>query len=55
MPKVPKIISLYIFAISPKNIRYEVDFLPVDKQESFLQDDSITLDVHSQACSKYQK
>ena len=33
----------------------EVDFLPADKHKSFLQDDSITLGVHSQACSKYQK
>ena len=30
----------------------EVDFLPADKCESFLQVDSITLDVHSHACPK---
>ena len=32
----------------------EVDFLPADKQESFLQDDSITLGVCIQKDSKYQ-
>ena len=30
-------------------------FLPSDKDESFLQVDSITLDVFSQACLKYPK
>ena len=30
----------------------EVDFLPADKHKSFLQGDSVTLDVCSQACSK---
>ena len=30
-----------------------VDFLPVD--ESFLQDDSITLGMRSQGCPKYPK
>ena len=33
----------------------EIDFLPADKQESFLQVDSITLGVCSQACPKYPK
>ena len=32
-----------------------VDFLPADKFESFLQVNSITLGVHSQACPNYQK
>ena len=27
--------------------KYEVDFLPADKRESFLQIDSITLGLHS--------
>ena len=31
----------------------EVDFLPATKHISFLQDDSITLGVHSQACPEY--
>ena len=33
----------------------EVDFLPEDKHESFLQADSLALGVHSQACLKYPK
>ena len=33
----------------------EVNFLPADKHESFLQVDNITLGVHSQACPKYPK
>ena len=33
----------------------EVDFLPANKHKSFLQVDSITLGVHSQACPKYPK
>ena len=55
MPKVPKIRSLYIFAISPERLGDEVDFLLVDKRKSFLQVNSITLGVHSQACPKYPK
>ena len=34
---------------------HEVDFMPADKYESFLQIDRITLDVRSKACTKYQK
>ena len=33
----------------------KVDFLPADKHKKFLQDDSITLGAHSQACPKYPK
>ena len=33
----------------------EVDFLPADKHESFLQVDSITLDVFYQTCPRYPK
>ena len=33
----------------------EVDFLPADKYESFLQDDIISLGVGSQICPKYPK
>ena len=39
MPKVPKIKSLLIFAVSPKE-GYEFDFLPADKHESVLPVDS---------------
>ena len=38
-----------------KNMGEEVDFLPADKYKRFLQDDSITLGVHNQACPKYPK
>ena len=33
----------------------EVDCLPAEKHESFLQEDSITFGGHCQACSKYPK
>ena len=33
----------------------EVDFLPANEHESLLQVDGVTLDLHSQACPKYQK
>ena len=55
-PKVPKIKSLHIFAISPeKNMGDEVVLLAVDKYKSFLQDDTIILGVCNQACPKYLK
>ena len=38
-----------------KSMGDEVDFLPADKHKSFLQDDSITFSVPSQACPKYPK
>ena len=33
----------------------EVDLLPADKNKSFLQDNTITLDVRSQTSPTYQK
>ena len=36
-------------------MRDEVDFLSADKHKCFLQGDSITLGVSSQACLKYPK
>ena len=36
-------------------MRYHVDFMPADKYESFLQSDSVTLDVRSKAYPKYPK
>ena len=38
-----------------KSMGDEVDFLSADKDESFVQVDSITLGVPSQACPKYPK
>ena len=56
MPKVLKIKSWHIFAITPgKHGGDEVDCLPAEKHESFLQEDSITFGGHCQACSKYPK
>ena len=43
------------FAHLSKKLGDEVDFLPADKHERFLQVDSITLGVRSQACPKYPK
>ena len=48
MPEIPKIRSLYTFAISPEKHGAEVGFLLVNKHESFLQIDSITSGVHPQ-------
>ena len=60
MPKVSEITSLHIFAISPEEDGGgggggEVDFLPSNKHKSFLQVESITLGLLSQACPKYPK
>ena len=44
-----------MITISPEKYEGEVDFLPVSKDKSFLQDDSITLGLHSHACPKYPK
>ena len=43
MPKALKIRRLHIFAMSPEKMRGEVNFLPANNQESFLQVYSITL------------
>ena len=45
----------YLCNISKKNVENEVDFLLADKHEGFLQVDSTTSGVRSQACSKYSK
>ena len=52
MPQVPKIRSLHIRNISRKAWGMK---LSADKDESFVQVDSITLGVPSQACPKYPK
>ena len=54
MPKVPKIRSLHIFAISPKNPGGEVDFLPADKHRCLLEE-IINFGVPNQASPKYPK
>ena len=55
MSKVPKIRSLHIFAICPVKHWGWSCFLPANKHERFLQVDSITLGLFSQACPKYLK
>ena len=55
VPKVPKIKSSHIFAISPERCGDEVDRLPADKHRKFLQVDSVAVGVRLQACSKHPK
>ena len=55
MSKVPKIRSLHIFAIFPVKHGGWSCFLPANKHEGFLQVDSITLGLFSEACPKYSK
>ena len=51
-PKKQVCISLHYLQ---KNVGDEVEFLPADKHDIFLQVDSINLDVCCQACPKYPK
>ena len=55
MPKVPKVRSFHIFAIYPEKNEGEVDFLPANENESFLQVDDFTLGLRSQAYRKHPK
>ena len=54
MPKVPKVPCICLQYLQ-RSLGDEVNFLPADKHGSFLQVDSIHLDVCSQACPKYPK
>ena len=47
--------SFHTLQYLQKNMENEVDFLAVDEHKTFLQVDNITLDVQSQAYSKYPK
>ena len=52
MPRVFKTTSVQ----NPKeNTKDEVDFLPTDKRQRFLQSDTIILDVHGQIWPNYPK
>ena len=44
-----------VYFLSPEKYGDEVDFLPADRDESFLLVDNITLDMRSQVCPKYPK
>ena len=52
MPKLPKITSLHYLK---KKVSDEVDFLHADKQESFLQVDSMIFDGNDQAFPRLLK
>ena len=54
MPKVPKIKSSQYQYIK-ENVNDEVDFLPADKHQRFLQIYSLFLDGYGQAFPKYPK
>ena len=45
----------YVCNISRKTCETKLIFCLPDEHEIFLQDDSIFLDMHSQACPKYPK
>ena len=55
MPKVTKVGRLHIFAIAPRNVGNEVNFLPTNKYQNFLQIDIITFSVCSLPFPKYPK
>ena len=56
IPKLPKITSLrYLLQYLQKNVKDEVDFLPADKHQRFLQVDTIILFVYGEACPNYPK
>ena len=54
MPKVRKIRSLHIYAISPEKHWVVVVLLPADKYESFLEGDNILV-MCNLACPKFPK
>ena len=53
MPKVPKVTKLQ--NLGKKEVRHKFNFLHEDKNESFLEADTIVYDGHDQACPKYPK
>ena len=52
MPEVPKPTSLQYLK---ENVKDDVDFLPADKTQRFLQIDTRILDVCGQGCLDYPK
>ena len=54
-PMYPKLEVYISLQYLQKCMGDEVDFLPADNHKHFLQDDSITLGVRSQACLNYPK
>ena len=57
MPKVPKTTDLQYLRNKyvKESVKDEVDYLPADKHQRFLQSDTIILSVYGQACPYYPK
>ena len=53
MPKVPKVTKLQ--NLGKKEVRHKFNFLHEDKNQSFLEADTIIFGSHNQACPKYPK
>ena len=53
MPKVPKVTKLQ--NLGKKEVRHKFNFLHEDKNQSFLEADTIVFGGHNQACPKYPK
>ena len=53
MPKVPKVTKLQ--NLGKKEVGHKFNFLHEDKNQSFLEADTIVLDGHNYACPKFQK
>ena len=55
MSKAPKITSLQSLQYLRENVNDEVDFLPADELQRFLQTDASILGVSCQTCPNYPK
>ena len=53
MSKVPKVTKLQ--NLGKKEVRHKFNFLHEDKNQSFLEADTIVFDGHNYACPKFQK
>ena len=53
MPKVPKVTKLQ--NLGKKEVRHKFNFLHEDKNQSFLEADTIVFGGHDKACPKYPK
>ena len=53
MPKVPKVTKLQ--NLGKKEVRHKFNFLHEDKNQRFLEVDTIVFGGHNQACPKYPK
>ena len=53
MPKVPKVTKLQNFG--KKEVRHKFNFLYEDKNQSFLEADTILFGGHGKSCPKYPK